>query len=68
MATREEHYQKFGPLRSEAAELVMLDYINILRKEQGMPAITQQQYLDLIENHLSSLEPYDWMKKKPGEE
>lgn len=65
MATREEHYQKFGPLRSEAAELVLLEHINILRKEQGMPILTQEKYLDLIENHLSTLEPYDWMKEEP---
>lgn len=63
MATREEHYRKFGPLRNEAAELVMLDYINILRKEQGMPILTQREYLDLVENHLSHLEPYDWMEE-----
>lgn len=63
MATREEHYRKFGPLRSEAAELVLLDYINILRKEQGMPELSQQDFLDLVENHLSHLEPYPWMKE-----
>lgn len=66
MATREEHYRKFGPLRSEAAELVLLDFINVLRKEQGMPVLTQQDFLDLIENHLTTLEPYDWMKEEPG--
>lgn len=65
MATREKHYQKFGPLRSEAAELVLLKHINILRENQGMPTLTQGEYLDLIENHLSELEPYDWMKAGP---
>lgn len=65
MATREEHYRKFGSLRSEAADLVMLDFINVLRKEQGMPILTQQDFIDLVENHLSYLEPYDWMKEGP---
>lgn len=65
MTTRDQHYRKFGPLRSEAAELVMLEHINILRKEQGMKILTQQDFLDLIENHLSDLEPYDWMKEGP---
>lgn len=65
MVARAEHYRKFGPLRSEAADLVFLDYINVLRKEQGMPLLTQQDFLDLIENHLSHLEPYDWMNGGP---
>lgn len=65
MTTRDEHYRKFGPLRSEASELVLLEYINILRKEQGMSPLTQEEYLTLIENHLAQLKPYDWMKEEP---
>jgi hypothetical protein len=64
MVTRDEHYRKFGPLRDEATDLVILDYINELREEQGLPAITQQEFLDRAGVHLSQPEPYDWMKRE----
>jgi len=56
MVTRDEHYRKFGPLRDEATDLVILDYINELREEQGLPAITQQEFLDRAGVHLSQPE------------
>lgn len=61
MATREETYRRFGPLLIESLCLVLLDEINHLRDNQGMPAITEQDILDGLNNHLSTLEPYNWM-------
>lgn len=61
MVTRDEHYRKFGPLRDEASDLVMLDCINEIREEQGMPLLTQQEFLERSSIHLSQLSPYSWM-------
>lgn len=61
MAGRNETYRKFGPILLEAVCLVIHDQINLLRQEQGMPNITEQDILDNLNNHLSSLPPYDWM-------
>lgn len=65
MAGRDETYRKFGPLLLEAQTLVLLEHINILRKEQGMPEITEQDLIDSLNNHLNELEPYDWMEIEP---
>lgn len=64
MVTRDEHYRKFGPFRDEVSDLVMLDCINEIREEQGLPAITRQEFLDRAETYLSNLEPYDWMNEE----
>lgn len=65
MPEREEIYRKFGPLLLEAMILVLLEQINVLRNEQGMPEITEQDLVDSLENHLSELSPYDWMTEEP---
>lgn len=62
MSQRDELYRKFGPILLEAQVLVLLEHINILRVNQGMPKITEQDLIDSLNNHLSSLEPYDWME------
>ncbi len=61
MADRNETFQKFGPILLEAACLVIVELQNELRREQGMDEITEQDVLDLLNNHLNELEPYDWM-------
>lgn len=61
MATRDDTFRQFGPILLEAQTLVLLDQINVLRKEQGMPEITEQDLIDSLNNHLNELEPYDWM-------
>lgn len=58
---RDELYRHFGPILLEAMVLVLLNQVNILRHEQGMPKITEQDLIDSLNNHLSELEPYDWM-------
>lgn len=65
MTDRNDTYQKFGPILLEAVCLVILDQINALRQEQGMPTITEQDIIDNLNNHLSSLQPYGWMDEEP---
>lgn len=65
MPKRDELYQKFGPILLEAVCLCLLDNINELRKEQGMKEITEQDIIDNLNNHLSKLQPYDWMQEEP---
>lgn len=62
MANRNETYQKFGPILLEAVCLCLLDQVNKLRTNQGMPPITEQDIIDNLNNHLSDLQPYDWME------
>jgi len=62
MADRNSTYEQFGPILLEAVCLCLLDNINVLRKEQGMKKITEQDIIDNLNNHLSELEPYEWME------
>lgn len=64
MAGRDDTFAKFGPRLLEATVLVLLENINVLRKEQGMPEITEQDLVDSLNNHLSELEPYTWMQEE----
>lgn len=64
MLTRNDTYKHFGPILIESLCLVLLEQINALRNEQGMPEITEQDILDNLNNHLSELEPYDWMTEE----
>lgn len=61
MAQRDELFRKFGPLLLEAICLVLLDQINDLRDNQGMPRITEQDLIDSLNNHLGGLPLYGWM-------
>lgn len=61
MAQRDDLYSKFGPILLEAMVLMLLEQINVLRVNQGMPEITEQDLIDSLNNHLTELEPYDWM-------
>lgn len=63
MAIRDELFAKFGPLLLEAIADFLLDNINTLRKEQGKPEISKDAYLILLSNHITELEPYDWMSE-----
>lgn len=62
MPDRNDTFKKFGPILLEATTLVLLEHINLLRNEQGMPEITMQDLIDSLNNHLSELQPYDWME------
>jgi len=63
MATRDELFRQFGPLLIEALFDFLLDNVNTLRRNQGMPEITKQEYIDQLSNHITELEPYDWMDR-----
>lgn len=59
--TREELYQMFGPLLTEAICLVIKDEINLLRTQHSLPARTEQQIIDAIGTKLGNLPSHDWM-------
>lgn len=65
MSTRDETMRKFGPILLEAFAIMVLDEINILRSQVGLPPRTKQQILDQINNHVSTLPLYDWMNEAP---
>lgn len=65
MPKRDEMFSKFGPILLEAVMWVILDYQNELRQNQGMPLLTMDDVILKLENHLSELEPYDWMEPTP---
>jgi len=44
--------------------MILLEYQNELRQEQGMPLLTMQDIYDKLNNHLTELEPYSWMKER----
>lgn len=61
MSQRDELMQKFGPLLLESFGRIIFDDLNRIRSQVGMPSITWEQFFTEINNHLSTLEPYDWM-------
>lgn len=65
MPKRDDLFRQFGPLLIEAIVDFLLDNVNTLRRNQGMPEITKDEYLTQLLNHLTELEPYDWMKEIP---
>lgn len=65
MEKRDELFQQFGPLLIEAITDFLLDNVNELRRNQGMPEITKDEYLEQLLNHITELEPYDWMEIPP---
>jgi len=64
MATRQDLYEKFGPLLLEAVVLLVLDELNLLRQRAGLPPRTAQQLLDSLDDRLSELPEYPWMRKE----
>lgn len=64
MASRQELYQKFGPLLVEAVVLVIKDEINILRTTAGLAPRTGQQIINAISEKLDGTPVYDWMEEQ----
>jgi len=60
---REELYRYFGPMLIEALVHLMLDEINILRKQLGLSLRTKEQVQTAIADKLSNLTCYDWMNR-----
>lgn len=62
MGTREELFRKFGPILLEAIVRITVEDLNRIRAHVGMQYITEQMFMDQINNDLGHLEPYDWME------
>ena len=61
--TRDELYEKFGPMLIEAIILIIKDEINLLRQQHGLPERTNEQIIQTISNRLDSLSKYNWMNE-----
>ena len=55
--------RKFGPILLEAFGQIIFNEINELRTNAGLPPRTWEQFFNEINNHTSTLEPYDWMQE-----
>lgn len=64
MTQRDDLMQRFGPLLLEAFGRIVFDDINRIREHVGLPVFTWEQFFAEINNHLSTLEPYEWMKEE----
>lgn len=62
MAMRDDLMRKFGPILLEAVIRVTIEDLNRIRAHVGMQPITEEMFLDQINNDLSHLEPYNWME------
>ncbi len=62
--TRDKTYQHFGPIQTEARDLVLMRMINELRVSQGLPEITPQEFRNLLMNDTEHLPVYDWMNEE----
>lgn len=65
MAVRDDMYQQFGPLLLEGLIDNLLEEINFLRTNAGMPLIQKEAFLGTTNNHLGHLPQYDWMNQEP---
>ena len=65
MGQRDELFEQFGPLLLEAIVILHVEEANRIRSKLGMPQITKEIFFTEINNHLSEVEPYDWMTE-PG--
>lgn len=62
MAQRDDLMCRFGPLLLEAFGRILFDELNRIRSHMGIPLLTWEQFFAEINNHLSTLEPYEWME------
>lgn len=61
MSQRDDLMKKWGPLLLEAFGRIVFDEINRIRSHVGLTPLTWEQFFTEINNHLSTLERYDWM-------
>ncbi len=61
MGTRDDTFQKFGPILFEATIMSLLELENERRRGKGQPEVTMQDFYDKVNNHITELEPYEWM-------
>lgn len=65
MATRDDTFRQFGPILFEATIISILELTNETRRARGWPEITLQDFYDKVNNHITDLQPYDWMSEEP---
>lgn len=63
MGQRDNLMRKFGPILLEAFGIIIFDEFNRIRAHVGLTPLTWAQFMDEINNHTSTLEPYDWMEQ-----
>lgn len=61
MSERDDLIEHFGPFLFEALVRILVEELNRLRSQLGMPLITKENFFTEINNDLSHLEPYEWM-------
>lgn len=61
MAQRDELFRKFGPILLEALVVSLVELINEHRRARGWPDITTEEVLTRMENHATTILPYNWM-------
>ena len=66
MAQRDEVFHKFGPILLEACLLIVYTEVNIIRGHLGLAPRTLEQFLDQVNNHIATLDPYDWQIVEDG--
>lgn len=62
MANRNKLFRKFGPILLEAIVRITVEDLNRIRAHVGMQHITEEMFMDQINNDLGHLELYDWME------
>ena len=60
MSARDDLFKQFGPFLTETLLWLLLEQINLLRINQGMPEITEADLIATASNHITELEPYEW--------
>jgi hypothetical protein len=63
MLGRKYLYRSFGAKLVDALSQVILDEVNILRENTGLPPRTNTQLADAILNKLENIPDYEWMKE-----
>lgn len=64
MTERDKLFQKFGPILLEAIVIMMVQETNRLRAQLNMQPVTKEMFFDEINNHLSEIQPYEWMEQE----
>lgn len=64
MALRDDVYRQFGPVLMEALFDMILDEVNQLRTNAGLPERTKEYFLGRAHNAHAHLPPYDWMSEQ----
>lgn len=61
MAVRDNVFEKFGPLLTEALFEAWLEALNEIRIDLDKQPLTKEHILGKVHNNLNHLDDYDWM-------